>query len=217
MVLGKTGLYKIAAKHMRRFLKATMQLASSVKQISCLKSIWSAFWTPKNKLMKFLLLRFAFPISVSSDRRISELGILSVRSYLCTLHKDSFVPKVNLLYHLNQSWVFPLSQTILSQGDTNWIHTGAVCIYKQNWTLLDNRWGICIVLWFKLSICKVDENPSAMGASKYYHSFYQDKVMSAIFSTGAPVLKICRQLFGHSFLLSSDITGLTSWTLLRQP
>lgn len=65
--------------------------------------------------MQFLMMKVAFLIAITSVRRISELGALSVAEGLCTFYKDrvvlrldpSFTPKVGSCFHWSQEIVLP--------------------------------------------------------------------------------------------------------------
>ncbi|XP_060543235.1 uncharacterized protein LOC132710620 [Pantherophis guttatus] len=65
--------------------------------------------------LRFLSLKVAFLVAITSSRRISELAALSVRADLCIFHTNrvvlrldpAFVPKVNSTFHRAQELVLP--------------------------------------------------------------------------------------------------------------
>ncbi|XP_060549247.1 uncharacterized protein LOC132712297 [Pantherophis guttatus] len=81
-----------------------------------LKALMSPPFEPLRSVsLRFLSLKVAFLVAITSSRRISELAALSVRSDLCIFHADrvvlrldpAFVPKVNSTFHRAQELVLP--------------------------------------------------------------------------------------------------------------
>lgn len=60
--------------------------------------------------IKELTIKTLFLVAITSARRVSELGALSINPNLCTFHKDrvffcpdpAFLPKINTLFHREQ-------------------------------------------------------------------------------------------------------------------
>lgn len=65
--------------------------------------------------LRILSFKVLFLVAITSARRVSELGALSIHPKLCLFHKDkvvlrpdpSFIPKVNSLFHRAQELVLP--------------------------------------------------------------------------------------------------------------
>lgn len=65
--------------------------------------------------LKHLTFNTLFLVAITSARRVSKVGALSVNPNLCIFHKDRvvlctdsvFVPKINILFHREQELVLP--------------------------------------------------------------------------------------------------------------
>lgn len=82
-----------------------------------LKAMMGAPFEPITSVsIRFMTLKTIFLIAMTSVRRVSELGSLSINPHLCVFHKNkvvlrldpSFLPKVNSLFHRAQELILPI-------------------------------------------------------------------------------------------------------------
>ena len=106
-----------------RFLKgATARASPQVHRFPSwnlnivLQTLTSAPFEPVRSIpLRMLALRTIFLVAITSARRVSELGALSVRTDLCVFHKDkvvlrtdpTFRPKRDSIFHMTQEICLP--------------------------------------------------------------------------------------------------------------
>ncbi|XP_042300634.1 uncharacterized protein LOC121918687, partial [Sceloporus undulatus] len=109
--------------HIRRLLKGvsnrsppTIHRFPSWDLHKVLKALTIAPFEPlREASLKFLTFKTLFLTAITSARRVSELGALSVRKELCIFRPDSvilrpdptFIPKVNSVFHSSQDIILP--------------------------------------------------------------------------------------------------------------
>ncbi|XP_042302565.1 uncharacterized protein LOC121919745 [Sceloporus undulatus] len=109
--------------HIRRLLKGVANMAPPTKHRfpswdlhKVLKALTIPPFEPLREVpLKFLTFKTLLLTALTSARRVSEIGALSIRKELCIIRPDSiilrpdptFIPKVNSVFHTSQDIVLP--------------------------------------------------------------------------------------------------------------
>lgn len=123
-VLGAQGGGSLASHpHIKRFLRGvhlvnppTVHRYPSWSLKTVLAALTKGCFEPLSSIaLKLVTLKTLFLVAVTSARRVSEIGALSVSPALCQFHHDrvvlrpdpSFIPKINTVFHRAQDLVIP--------------------------------------------------------------------------------------------------------------
>ncbi|XP_042300597.1 uncharacterized protein LOC121918648, partial [Sceloporus undulatus] len=170
--------------------------------------------------LKFLTLKTLILTALTSARRVSEIGALSVRKELCIIRPDSvvlrpdptFIPKVNSIFHSSQDIVLPtFCPRPTGELDRAW-HTldvrRAIKIYLKRTATFRKSESLFVSFqprskgkkvssstlsrWIKLCILECYKVMNLPPPDGILAHSTRSSSTSAAFSTNAPLSEICR-------------------------